>query len=257
MQPKSIKMFQILAWISIGLTAFFTLILGVAGGIAAGALGFGGQFFLVMLFPLALIVAMAVLVHMAAKKRSGVARWLYVALAAILVLLSLGGLAAGRDSNAFGIIIVLLQCGLLVGSIVFLLMPDSAAYFSGQQGAYGGGYPPQHGGYPPAQQGNWGGSQGGYPPQQGGGYPPQQGGYPPQVGTQHGQGGGFGQQQPSQGGGYPPQQGNYPPQQGGYPPQHGGYPPQQGGGYPPQQGGGYPPQQGGGYPPPPPGGSGY
>jgi len=227
MQPKSIKMFQVFAWISIGLTTFFVLIAGVLGGIAASAFGFGGVFVLGMLVAIAAIVGLGVLVHLAAKKRSNVARWLYVALGALAVLFGLLVLAGG-DTNAGGVVMMLVLCGVQVAAIVFLLMPDSNAYFAGQHGAYGGGYGSNYGGGYPPQQGGWGGGQ----PQHGGGYPPQQGGYPPQVG---------GHQQPHQGGGYPPQQGGYPPQQGGYPP---------------QQGGGYPPQQGG-YPPPPPGSGGY
>jgi hypothetical protein len=249
MQPKSIKMFQVFAWISLGLSALIVLLLLVAGGIFVSAVGGGGLFAVFMLVAVASLVGMGFLIHLAAKKRSNVARWIYVVLGGLGVLFGLLGMF-GPNSNAGGILMMLVLCGVQGAALVFLLMPDSAAWFAGHQGY--GGYPPQHGaGYPP-QHG------GGYPPQPGAGYPPQQGGgYPPQPGQLHG--GGY---PPQQGGDYPPQ-----PQQGGYPPQQGagGYPPQQGhpqqgqpqqGGYPPQQGGGYPPQQGGGYPPAS-GGGGY
>ncbi len=219
MRPKSITTFQILAWISVGLSALGLLIALVLGGLVVGSVaprGSGVVFFLVMLLPIAFVGALALFTYLAANKRSNVGRWLYVAVGSLIVLMNLFSMLSG-SSNAVGNIIVLLMTALMVASIVFLLTPESNAWFAGTSHyGHGGGYPPQH--------------SGGYPPQHGGGYPPQQGGgYPPQ-----------------QGGGYPPQQGaGYPPQQGG------GYPAQQGGGYPPQQGGGggYPPQSGGGYPP--------
>lgn len=224
MHPKSITTFQILSWISIGISGLGLLILMV---IAGNAGPFAGSILSVLLIPLAIVAALAVLTYLAGQKRSNVARWIYVALAGLLILLTVVGLFGGR-TNAISVILALLQCGLLGGAITFLMMPESSAWFAQGHpyGGYGGGYPPNPG--HPHQHGNWGGQQGGgYPPQQGGNYPPQQGGgYPPQ-----------------QGGGYPPQQsGGHPPQQGG------GYPPQQSGGHPPQQGGGYPPQ-GGDYPP--------
>ena len=218
MRPKSINMFQIFSWISIGLSILGLLIVAVIGGMVFGTLGgrgSGGVFAVVMLIPFAIVAMLGLLTYLVAQKRSGVARWFYVALAGLMTLFNLFSLVG--SGNLAGKLVVLLMTGLLIASIVFLLMPDSNAWLSGASHyGQGGGYPPQHGGYPPHQQGA---------------------GYPPQ----YGQGGG----------GYPPQQGGYPPQQGGYPPQQGaGYPPAQGGGYSPQQGGGYPPQQGGGgYPP--------
>lgn len=198
MKPKSITWFEILAWASVGLSTLGVLIILIFL-LDAGRYAPTSAYLLLIALPLAILGAMAVLIFQIARKRSAVARGLYVALVGLLILLGIVGLIGGEgQSNVLGILLTILQFGLLIGSVIFLFQRDTNAWLGqsgfafGGHGGHGGGYPQP--GYPPQQQpgGSWGAPP---PPPYGGGYPGAGGGYPPAGGQQA-----YGQPQT----GYPP-----------------------------------------------------
>lgn len=269
MRPNSVKWFEILAWTACGAAIIYLLHALIV--FSSYGVNLRGSALTGLIVITVLTIAAGLTSFMATRKRSGAARWIFVAVAVIFALLQGYALIrAGGLIQAIQLILLLVQVGALIGAIVFAAMPTTSAWFRGQHaGAYPpypghqGGFPP-HGGYPPQPH-----LPGGYPqqPHQPGAYPFQQhpGGYPPQGGhpAQSHQQSGYPPQH--QAGGYPPQQGGYPSQQPGFAPHAHpqgqphpqGYPPQQQHGHPPPQGeqpsehpspNGYPPAPGG-YPP--------
>jgi hypothetical protein len=176
-------LFEIVAWISVGLSAL-GILLTIA--LVGGALGRGGAslILLVLGLPVLILIGLSVLIFMIARRASSVARWIYIGIVGLSLLLGLIGLAGGNGSSGgIFILVQLIQYGLLIASVVFLLQPDANAWLS--QGAAGGGYGGGHGGYPPAPNnpsqhgGNWGaapappyGSPPPHPGSIGSGYPP-------------------------------------------------------------------------------------
>ncbi len=187
MRPKSITIFEILAWVTVGLFGLNVLMVLIQLG-RFGSRAFTGEvvmFFIIL--PLLLTVGLAVTNYLAARKRSGVGRWIYIGIAGVILLLSLIGMAQGGGTRgALDLLLTIAQLGLLIASVVFLLLPDSAAWFGGTQNPYAppyGGYPPQPSGtWPPAAPpqpqptGSWGAPPAS-PPQPPASYPPSAG-YP-------------------------------------------------------------------------------
>jgi hypothetical protein len=174
-RPKSITIFEILAWLAVGLSTLGVLIiLFFIGGLGSRVMG---SVLLLLLIPIILIAGLAVSTFLAGRRGMGAARYVFLGFAIVYVLLALLGMAGGGNgAGLISTLLNLLQIGLLIGACIFLFQADSNAWFAqrrtGQpyhpgQGGYAGAS-----GYPPQQAPNYGG-QGGYPGT--GGHP----GYPP------------------------------------------------------------------------------
>lgn len=165
MRPKSIRIFEILAWIAVGLSTIGVLIiLAFVGGLASGYMG---SVLLILLIPMILIAGLGVTTFLAARKRSNAARFVFVGLAAVYVLLAVLGTVQGRGAGGIANLLNLLQIGLLIGAIVCLFQAGSTAWF-----AQGRGHPFHQGaaGYPNAGHHAHQGEPGGYPPPPYGGH---------------------------------------------------------------------------------------
>lgn len=177
MRPKSIGIFEILAWSSIGLIVLGILLVVAVLGSFLG----GDALALVVLLPGLLAAGLGFTAFLAARKASGGGRMGFTAIAVLLVLLILLGMAGGGAASGIGILINVIQIALLVGAIVFLFQPDSNAWLSQGQPAAGHPAQPQGWGQPAAPPQGW--SQPPAPPQQPGWSqppaPPQQPGWGP------------------------------------------------------------------------------
>lgn len=155
MRPKSIIWFEVLAWISVAVGSLALLAAIVMSAdylddlpVAALLLGLG--------LPIAILIGMAVLIVLIARRRNDVARWIYVGLVGLTLLVAL--VSGGRSELEEGLWALAhwLQYLLLIATAILLLLPDTQAWlghgqvrmpYGGDRGGYAPapGYPPQHG----------------------------------------------------------------------------------------------------------------
>jgi hypothetical protein len=173
-KPKSIKVFQILAWCAIGFSALLlllSLVVLVQYGDYVPATAW-----LFFILQVAAVGGLVFCVIQIVQRRSMMARGLYLGLAGLFLLINLMGLISNGSGDVISLLLLLVLLGLYIGSVIFLLQPDMTAWLSqGTVAAHvqgpGAGYPyGPSGGYPQA---------GGHDPHAGGGYP-QAGSHNPQ-----------------------------------------------------------------------------
>jgi len=184
MRPKSIVYFE---WIVIAslvlsmlglLLAFATVgqLVMLVGD--AGAAIFGIWFLMIAVF--------AVLLYFISRRASEIAKWIYIGLCAIWLVLMVIGVGQTASGPALFMLINFIQFGLTVASIVMLFQADSNAWFA--QGAAsaasqsGPGVWIQPGGQQPPAPGSWTPAPpavGAWPPASPAPAPPPAGGWPP------------------------------------------------------------------------------
>jgi hypothetical protein len=193
MRPPSIVYFERIAYASIALSVIGLIF-------AVSALGSYGSDGMIMMLATTIVFGgiYVALIWFIARKASVTAKWIYVVLAGLGVLMGLFQL--GQGSGGF-LPLSLLQYLLTIATIVLLFRPDANAWFAQGQGQHGhphagGGWNPgngapapssgwpQQGQQPQQSHGQWAQS----PPQQSGGHSfPAQAGHPqagqPQAGT--------------------------------------------------------------------------
>ena len=144
MNPKSIKLFQILGWITVGISGLMLLLLIILMADARG--GVGGLAILVLLLTLASTAGLAVGVYLAGLRRNAVGRWIYIAAVALLAVAAI--ICTASSGGTWLIIFLLLLLAVLgvgIPTTIFLFQPDANAWFAQgplQRAAPGpGGYP--------------------------------------------------------------------------------------------------------------------
>ena len=170
MKPGAVTTFQILGWIAVAISAAVLIgrFVEIEGEIGTFYQATG--IILVFVLPFALVLGLAAATVIASTRRSA-GRWLYLALAIVLLLLSVFTMF-GPNGPISGIVVVMtfLQWAVLIGSIAPLFLPSTGAWYA--SAAYP--YRDAPGGYPPPQPPN--------PPQPA--YAPQPP-YPPQPSAAH------------------------------------------------------------------------
>src|SRR4028118_2183039 len=133
MRPKSIVYFE---WIVIAslVISMLTLLVAVAVlGELMMVLGDAGPAIFIGWF--LMDVVFAVLLFFISRRASSLAKWIYIVLCAIWLLLMVVGIGTTMSQPAISIRVTLIQIGLTIASLVLLFQADSNAWFD--QGAAG------------------------------------------------------------------------------------------------------------------------
>lgn len=145
MKPGSLTAFQVLGWITVGLNVLGIIVIAIFFSEYRAP---ATAWLLFVLLPLLIVSLLAGLI-IGVVKRSPVARILYAVVAGLLILLLLIGLFTGRQGG-LGILLAILQIGLLLASIICSFLPGVGQWIAqGTGGSYG-----QQGGFAPSP-GNW------------------------------------------------------------------------------------------------------
>ena len=75
------------------------------------------------------IAIVLLLVWLIARRRSGIARWIYILLSAVGIGMFAYGLASGESAPAVRLVLELLQCALGIYAIWLLFRPDAKSWF--------------------------------------------------------------------------------------------------------------------------------
>lgn len=142
MKPGALTAFQVLGWITVGLNVLGILIIAI---VLSGTYAPLWAYLLMVLLPLVIVALLAGLI-VGVVKRSQVARILYAVVAGILILFVLFGLFQGRNPG-LGILLAILQIGLLLGSIICSFLPGVSQWIAQGGGGYGYVGAVQPGGY--------------------------------------------------------------------------------------------------------------
>jgi hypothetical protein len=153
MKPGSLTAFQVLGWLTVGLNMLAIIIIAIFFAEYGAPLT---AYLLAVLLPLLIVGLLAGLI-VGVVKRSPVARILYAVVAGLLILLVIIHLLTTRVP-ALGVILTILQIGLLLGSIVCVFLPGVGrwiAYGNGGGFSQGSGFAPSQGNWNQPSGGQW------------------------------------------------------------------------------------------------------
>ena len=132
MRPKSIVLFERIVLLSLLLGIVNSLLISDRLTADAAAQGMSGNS--VFVIQAITIVIYLLLIYFISRKASPVAKWIYVVLGVLGIVIAVAGVS---QTLAFGIptlIITIVQYGLLIASIWLLFRPDANAWFADGRG---------------------------------------------------------------------------------------------------------------------------
>ena len=132
MRPKSIVLFERIVLLSLLLGIVNSLLISDRLTADAAAQGMSGNS--VFVIQAITIVIYLLLIYFISRKASPVAKWIYVVLGVLGIVIAVAGISQTLGFGIPTLIITIVQYGLLIASIWLLFRPDANAWFADGRG---------------------------------------------------------------------------------------------------------------------------